>query len=167
MGWKKGQSGNPKGRPKTGNSLTDAIRRKVDPDFLTDKLLDILERSPSEQTKLRAIELLSERGWKKPAQVLEVGPSDPYEDLSDDELAQLKAEKQAILMGTGAVAYLPDAPSTYEDDAEVVESVSYDSNHGSEARAPSSGAEVRECRTTSHVVGAAPTQHPGVLRRKP
>jgi hypothetical protein len=97
MAWKKGQSGNPKGRPKSGNSLSDAIRRKVDPDMLIDKLLDILDGTPNDATKLRAIELLGERGWKKPAQVLEVGPADPFEGYSEEELRQLIAEDDSAL----------------------------------------------------------------------
>jgi hypothetical protein len=176
MAWRKGQSGNPGGRPKGGNGLAEVIRKKLDPEVVFQKLWDIAENAPSEQTRLRALELLMERGWKKPAQVVEVGPTDPFEDMSDEELAQLRAEKQAILMGTGAVAYLPDGSADHWDESSVLSvrpetCVDTDADvvqeSPGEARAPSSGAEVRECRTTSHVVGAAPTQHPGVLRRKP
>lgn len=37
--WQKGESGNPHGRPKKGESLTDALRAKADKEALADKLL--------------------------------------------------------------------------------------------------------------------------------
>ena len=35
-----GHSGNPKGRPKSGESFTDVLRSKLDPDLLTEKLIE-------------------------------------------------------------------------------------------------------------------------------
>lgn len=92
MAWKPGQSGNPGGRPRSGNSLAEVIRRNVDPQKLVEELERIANTSPSDQTRLRAIELLMARGWKAPAQVVEVGPSDPFEDLTNVELSERKRE---------------------------------------------------------------------------
>lgn len=97
MAWKKGQSGNAKGRPRTGHSLAEAIRRKCDPETFVAELLKIAQTSPSDQTRLRAMEMLMERGWKKPAQVLEVGPATDYDELSDEELDALEADTVAEL----------------------------------------------------------------------
>lgn len=97
MKWKAGQTGNSKGRPRSGHSLAEAIRRKVDPDQFVDDLVKIAHTSPSDQTRLRAMEMLMERGWKKPAQTIEVGPATDYDDLSDQELAELEAETLAEL----------------------------------------------------------------------
>ena len=41
--WKPGQSGNPKGRPKKGETVTDAIRDKIGPELLAEKLLELVE----------------------------------------------------------------------------------------------------------------------------
>lgn len=41
--WKPGQSGNPKGRPKKGETLTDALSAKLDKDMLAEKLLALVE----------------------------------------------------------------------------------------------------------------------------
>lgn len=38
--WQPGQSGNPAGRPRKEQTLTDILRSKVDPDRLADALLD-------------------------------------------------------------------------------------------------------------------------------
>lgn len=104
MAWKKGESGNPKGRPRSGNSLAEAIRRLVDPDDVAKELWAIAQTSPSDQTRLRAMEIVLGFGYKKPAQVLEVGPADPFEDMSEDELRALIAEDDAQLAQLEEVA---------------------------------------------------------------
>jgi hypothetical protein len=44
MAWQKGQSGNPKGRPPKGETLTDALREIADKDKLAQKLLAMAEK---------------------------------------------------------------------------------------------------------------------------
>jgi len=39
--WKPGQSGNPKGRPPKGQSLTDALKERVDKQAIADKLYEM------------------------------------------------------------------------------------------------------------------------------
>ena len=41
-GWKKGQSGNPNGRPKKGDTYTDALRSKIDADKLAERVNDLI-----------------------------------------------------------------------------------------------------------------------------
>lgn len=155
MGWKKGQSGNPSGRPRSGNSLAEAIRRKLDPDEVVEKLWEIAQTSPSEQTRLRALELLMERGFKKPAAVIEVGPANPYEDLTHEELTALKADLRARLaeMSDEPAALLVEGDAC---DAQVLDDAMSDAGKG--ARAPSPEADPPETRNTVLL--------PGVLLRR-
>ena len=167
MAWKKGETGNPKGRPKTAGSLAEAIRRTVDPDEVVAKLLKIAQDSPSDQTKLRALEILLERGYKKPAQVIEVGPADPFEDMSEEELRALIAEDdraledvEAELVEGGAQA--PALRACNEcgcttDPGE--EGCAACRTYGTEAAPAEPGGDLAESRST--------TLLPGVLRRRP
>jgi hypothetical protein len=163
MAWKKGETGNAKGRPKNGNSLAEAIRRTVDPDEVVRKLMKIAEDSPSDQTKLRALEILLERGYKKPAQVLEVGPADPFEDMTDEELALRTAEIKARLAERTASEALGDVCTTRRGlagDILDVDAVEQSAEGVSVAARPSPDADIAESRTTALVAR-------GVLRRRP
>ena len=42
MAWEKGQSGNPTGRPKKGQTLTDALEAAIDKETLAKALLDLV-----------------------------------------------------------------------------------------------------------------------------
>lgn len=158
MSWKKGQSGNSKGRPRSGHSLADAIRRKVDPEQFVEELLKIAATSPSDQTRLRAMEMLMERGWKKPAQTIEVGPVTDYDELSDEELQALEEETVAELADVEA-RLLPSASSTLDGSDHA-------SGRSEGAASPSPERLQRDtCSTLSHTsvpVGA----RVGVLVRK-
>lgn len=44
MPWQKGQSGNPAGRPKKGQTFTDALEAKLDKDELAGKLADLVNK---------------------------------------------------------------------------------------------------------------------------
>lgn len=139
-----------KGRPRSGNSLAEVIRRNVDPEKLVEELERIANTSPSDQTRLRAIELLMARGWKAPAQVVEVGPTDPFEDLTTIELAERKREilarieaRKQLTEGDGESQHSQAGVRLgYESQVgEVSEARAavYDEIHGLEARPPSGG----------------------------
>lgn len=158
MAWKKGETGNAKGRPRTGNSLAEAIRRRIDPDLYIDKLWEIAESSPSDQTRLRALEMLSTAGYKRPAQVIEVGPADPFEDMSEEELRALISKDDAELAELEA-----DEPALLADGSGA---------HGATGAARSITLEAGpgDSRTTeahqgAHV-GTRATAYPSVLVRK-
>lgn len=170
MAWKKGETGNPKGRPKTAGSLAEAIRRTVDPDEVVAKLLKIAQDSPSDQTKLRALEILLERGYKKPAQVIEVGPADPFEDMSEDELRALIAEDdraledvEAELVGDGFTKEIRNGTEVFTKALPPVEPLQRSTDTlpeaGMEAAPAEPGGELAESRSTELA--------PGVLRRRP
>ena len=42
--WKPGQSGNPNGRPKKGQTLTDALRNHIDPDEIATILAEMVAK---------------------------------------------------------------------------------------------------------------------------
>lgn len=172
MAWKKGESGNLKGRPRSGNSLAEAIRRKLDPDDVVEKLWEIAQTSPSDQTRLRAMEILLSSGYKKPAQVIEVGPADPFEDMSEEELRALIDQDDAQIAeleaGSEPNPALVGGQSGSVGGASAAEPVRRLSV--GEAASPVPGRLHGDtCSTTSHLVthvGAHATMHAGVLVRK-
>jgi hypothetical protein len=56
--WKPGQSGNPKGRPKLGLSLAEAIRRRISSDEIAEDLIKL-----HKEGYIHATILLVEHGW--------------------------------------------------------------------------------------------------------
>jgi Family of unknown function (DUF5681) len=97
--WKPGQSGNPKGRPRKGNALTEAIREAADPEELAAIALRLAREGESETTVLQALCWLRDSGYTRPADRLEVGPpgtladDDPidYDALSLEQIEELEA----------------------------------------------------------------------------
>jgi hypothetical protein len=159
MAWKKGESGNAKGRPRSGNSLAEAIRRNLDPDDVYKSLKDIADNSPSDQTRLRALEMLMGFGYKKPAQVLEVGPADPFEDMSEEELRALIAADDAEL------AQIEDTgPTRLLGASEEAPTGSLGASGA--AASPGPGDDVGDSRTTGTNVGGQASARVGVLVRK-
>jgi hypothetical protein len=74
--WKKGVSPNPSGRPH--DTLGKFIREHRDlPEILYNKLIK-LSNSPKEIIQLRAIEILSERGWGKSMQSVALSSNEDY-----------------------------------------------------------------------------------------
>lgn len=57
-----GTSGNPKGRPKSGESLAEVVRQKWPPDKLVDEMSKHAD-STNEAVAIRAKEWLAERGY--------------------------------------------------------------------------------------------------------
>lgn len=82
--WRPGQSGNPRGRPRKGSALTDAIQAKVDTAELVDIALQLARSGEAESTRLQALAWLRDSGYTRPAEKHEhvVGASD--DDLDED-----------------------------------------------------------------------------------
>lgn len=71
MPYKKGECGNPKGRPKVGESIAEIIRQRTKGgQILVDKAFELLE-SENEGVRVDVIKFLTERGWGKAAQPIE------------------------------------------------------------------------------------------------
>jgi hypothetical protein len=114
---KGGPSPNPRGRPRSGNALAEAIRLHVEPRALIAVAARIIEdeKAPA-SVKLQAAQFLAERGFVRPEQrhELVVGASDPDdEDLSactlDElhELEQLERRRTQILEAAADRMALP------------------------------------------------------------
>ena len=75
VNWEKGQSGNPKGRPKKNHALIDYVHQKTSGGKkLIDELYKIaMSDDGRDRDRMRAIELLLERGFGK---IINVSTSD-------------------------------------------------------------------------------------------
>jgi hypothetical protein len=97
MALKKGQSGNPGGRPKR-NADIGAVARTHTKEALA-VLLDIARSGKSESARVSAASALLDRGWRRPRQALEHTGADGgairHEDLS--HLTDLELAAYAML----------------------------------------------------------------------
>lgn len=91
--WRPGQSGNPKGRPRKGNALTEAVRHDAEPHELVAIALDLARNGESESTRLQALAWLRDSGYTRPAEKHEV-TTGTRDDLDDErELEQLSTKQ--------------------------------------------------------------------------
>ena len=87
--WKKGESGNPSGRPKIMRELT-VLARTYTTDAING-LVKIGRSSKSDAARATAWNSLLDRGWGRPPQFA-TGDADEFRramDVSDDELATI------------------------------------------------------------------------------
>ncbi len=71
MGWEKGQSGNPGGRPKEDAELKRLIDKNCPPEYFVKKLMDFIDFGEDHNIKLKALVILLERRYGKPHQAIE------------------------------------------------------------------------------------------------
>ena len=90
--WKKGQSGNYKGRPKKGQTITDLLMAKLDKEDFTNQIIAGVKRGEYQFIKM-AWEYLD----GKPNQKLEITQKNDYSELSDEEIKNLIVELAADL----------------------------------------------------------------------
>lgn len=103
--WKPGASGNPKGRPRRGDALAEAIRSKCDPEELASIAMTIAREGASEGVRIQAMQFLADRGYVRPEQrhELVVGTMEDEPDLSHltvdqlRQLTELEDQRAAIL----------------------------------------------------------------------
>jgi hypothetical protein len=106
-------SGNPSGRPK---GLERRFRELVDEEELPMFLLNVI-RDENERTRerLEAPRIYLGRGWGKAPQVVDLSanrPSNPFEDMTADDLAALVAVGKQVMEAQRAAeaAAVPDLP---------------------------------------------------------
>jgi hypothetical protein len=76
--WKSGQSGNPKGRPKSGESLSEAVRAHVTPKALIDRMKWLADNAESEMVRFHAVNWLADRGHGKAPQEVVISKKNPF-----------------------------------------------------------------------------------------
>ena len=81
--FKPGNCANPKGRPKKGETLTDALAAKLDKDMLADKLLELIEEGNFNALKY-AYDRIDGRPKETIEQTIKSMPDVIEVDLSED-----------------------------------------------------------------------------------
>lgn len=95
MAFKKGQSGNPGGRPKALKEVVELARAETAASIR--RIIEIRDSSPDDRAALAAAQELLSRGWGKPTQPIAGEDGGPIVvaavDLTDDQLAAIAAGK--------------------------------------------------------------------------
>jgi hypothetical protein len=143
--WVKGQSGNPKGRPRTGMALAEYFRQHTDVAELHDLAISIargegvsLERDergrampgpvsiPTARDRLAAMTFIRDTGFFKPAQLVGVGHVDPddlgggidYDSLTTEQIDEAIAGYDRMAIAVGLPSIAPTDVDAYDDDGE-------------------------------------------------
>jgi len=93
--WKKGQSGNPGGRPKEVAEVRELARQYTEQSIQT--LVTLMQSAGSERTRLAAASELLDRGYGRPPQAIDLGgpiqivnyDSERLSKLTNDDLKKL------------------------------------------------------------------------------
>jgi hypothetical protein len=80
---------NPRGRPRVGDSLADAMRRKFPPERIVDLAERLVETAESEQVRLAALQMIAERAHGKVPSDLNINASTTSDD--EDRAARIAA----------------------------------------------------------------------------
>lgn len=76
-GFKRGQSGNVKGRPKTVGYVQELARQHTEEAIST--IADLLKFSEDESVRIRAAEALLSRAWGRPRQEVEIDATKEFQ----------------------------------------------------------------------------------------
>jgi hypothetical protein len=95
-GFRKGQSGNPGGRPRSLASVMHAARRHTLEAIQTE--VKLMRSAESESVKLSAAEAILSRGWGKPVQAFQVDGRFLTKKLADLTPEEIQALEKRIEM---------------------------------------------------------------------
>lgn len=76
--WKPGQSGNPRGRPRSGEALSEVLRAEITPLGIIQRMQGLADHAQSETVRYHALAWLAERGWGKAPLEVKVTQRNPY-----------------------------------------------------------------------------------------
>lgn len=104
----KGQSGNPGGRPR-GSGIAGLVReRTADGVEPVEVLLKIMrDKKAAKRDRIKAAEVLLDRGWGKPQQQVEV-TTPPVADLSKLTVDQLREVRALLALESAGQTLSPD-----------------------------------------------------------
>lgn len=98
--WKAGQSGNPKGRPRSGEALSEIVREEVTPKGIIKRMQHLADNALSEQVRFHALTWLADRGYGKAPQEVVVHRGNPFsrrvKDLTEAQLLALAALDEPV-----------------------------------------------------------------------
>jgi hypothetical protein len=116
--WKPGQSGNPKGRPRSGLAFAERVRERIDPDMIIDLAMRVAEdETLSVKTRLEALWPLIDRGFLKPPTTIAAQvhtTSSPTRDWSVVPIDE-RRELLARIRGAGRALALDDGTHRVAD----------------------------------------------------
>jgi Family of unknown function (DUF5681) len=102
--FRKGQSGNPSGRPKALHELVELARAETLPTF--QKLVELRDQADDPRVQLAAAREILDRAWGKPTQLLGGDPEQPIRHEHQVDLGALTDEQLAALESLGDSASL-------------------------------------------------------------
>jgi hypothetical protein len=126
--WRKGKSGNPKGRPRTGLALAERIRERLDPDMI----LDLAARVAADETipvdkRLDALLRLAVLGYVRPPTGVAIdarftGDGGARLDWTrlplDQRRTLLAGYRAALVQGDESAPYTPGVPGPLPGNSE-------------------------------------------------
>lgn len=96
--WRPGISGNPAGRKPNGETLADAYRAKFTPERIVELAERLATEAVSEQVRLQALAMISERAHGKVANVLDASINAGTSSTDYSHLSAMPLDERRLLL---------------------------------------------------------------------